>query len=120
MLLVVPNRRGFWASVDTSPFGFGQPFSRPQLASLLKESGFSVVSWSHALFIPPFSSPLFLSTAGFWERLGRRLMPALSGVLIVEATKQVYAIATGKRARRAVSKLRPILAPNASGRGLPF
>ncbi len=44
LVLVVPNRRGLWAAFDTSPFGYGQPFSRTQLSGLLKEAQFSAVS----------------------------------------------------------------------------
>ena len=40
LILVVPNRRGVWARFDSSPFGHGQPFSRPQIAALLRESRF--------------------------------------------------------------------------------
>ena len=32
LVLVVPNRRGLWAAFDSSPFGYGQPFSRTQIA----------------------------------------------------------------------------------------
>jgi hypothetical protein len=38
-------------------------------------------------------------------------MPALSGAIIVEAVKQVYAVASGKRARRIAPRTRPALAP---------
>ncbi|MBI2718717.1 MAG: methyltransferase domain-containing protein [Rhizobiales bacterium] len=109
MLLVVPNRRGLWARFDTSPFGYGQPFSRPQLSQLLRDAQFSVVSWAQALYLPPSGRGLFLSSAGAFETLGSRLMPAVSGVVIVEAVKQVYAISTGKRVRRLVPRLRPAL-----------
>ena len=111
LLLVVPNRRGMWASFDTSPFGYGQPFSRPQLTGLLKEAQFTVVSWSHALFLPPMNRGIVLSLAGVWEETAGRVMPGLGGVSIVEAVKQVYAISTGKRVRRLVPRLRPGLAP---------
>jgi SAM-dependent methyltransferase len=109
LLLVVPNRRGMWARFDTTPFGHGRPFSRPQLAGLLKETRFSPVGWSHALFMPPFERSFWLASAAAWERLGLWLSPAFSGVIIVEAMKQVYAISTGKRARRLVPRLRPAL-----------
>ena len=111
LFLVVPNRRGVWARFDTSPFGHGQPFSRPQLSTLLKESKFSVVSWSHALYFPPSSRSAVLSMAPAIEGLGARLMPALSGVIIVEAVKQVYAVAAGKRVRRISPRRRPALSP---------
>jgi hypothetical protein len=38
-------------------------------------------------------------------------MPALSGVIIVEAAKQVYAVASGKRARRISPRTQPALSP---------
>ena len=111
LLLVVPNRRGLWARFDSSPFGHGQPFSRPQLSGLLRESQFSAVSWSQALVFPPSSRSLVLSSAPMIESALGRVMSGLSGVIIVEAVKQVYAIASGKRARRLAPRLRPALAP---------
>lgn len=111
LFLVVPNRRGVWARFDTSPFGHGQPFSRPQLSALLRETQFSVVSWSYALYFPPSTRAPVLSAAPVLEGLGSRLMPALSGAIIVEATKQVYAVAQGKRLRRLPTRARPALAP---------
>lgn len=111
LFLIVPNRRGVWARFDSSPFGHGQPFSRPQLSALLKESQFSVVSWSRALYFPPSTRSAVLSAAPVIEGLGARLMPALSGVIIVEAVKQVYAVASGKRLRRLSPRVRPALAP---------
>ena len=54
LLLVVPNRRGLWARVDTTPFGYGSPFSRSQLTKLLKEAMFSPEEWEYALYMPPF------------------------------------------------------------------
>ena len=111
LFLVVPNRRGVWARFDTSPVGPGQPFSRPQLSALLKESQFSVVSWSHALYFPPSTWAAILSAAPAIEGLGSRLMPALSGAIIVEAAKQVYAVAQGKRLRRIAVRARPALSP---------
>lgn len=116
LILVVPNRRGLWARFDFSPFGHGQPFSRPQLAGLLRESQFSVLSWSQALFFPPSSRSLVLSSAGMMEGAMGKVMSGLSGVIIVEAVKQVYAIATGKRARRLSPRVRPVLLPAPASR----
>ncbi len=36
LLAVVPNRRGVWARMDTTPFGHGRPFSRSQITQLLR------------------------------------------------------------------------------------
>src|SRR5919197_3330392 len=34
LLIVVPNRRGVWARLDTTPFGHGRPYSRRQFTIL--------------------------------------------------------------------------------------
>jgi SAM-dependent methyltransferase len=111
LLLVVPNRRGLWASFDSSPFGYGQPFSRTQLGSLLKDAQFSAQSWTYALQMPPISRRVVIKGAGAIERIGGWLAPRLSGVIIVEAVKQVYAFSSGKRARRLMPRFRPALLP---------
>ncbi len=111
LLLVVPNRRGLWASFDSSPFGYGQPFSRTQLGGLLKEAQFSAVSWTQALQMPPITKRVILKGAVAFEHLGDWLMPRLSGVIIVEAVKQVYAFSSGKRVRRLMPRFRPALLP---------
>jgi len=54
--------------------------------------------------------------AGAMESIVGRVMPAVSGVLIVEAVKQVYAIAAGKRVRKLSHRLRPALLPAPSTR----
>ena len=38
LLCIVPNRRGLWARMDTTPFGHGQPYSRGQLANLMRQA----------------------------------------------------------------------------------
>jgi SAM-dependent methyltransferase len=111
LMLVVPNRRGLWASFDSSPFGYGQPFSRTQLGNLLKEAQFSAQSWTYALQMPPISRRVVLKGAGVIEIVGGWLAPRLSGVIIVEAVKQVYAFSSGKRARRLMPRFRPALLP---------
>ncbi len=101
LLIVVPNRRGVWARLDTTPFGHGQPYSRSQLERLLRESLFSPIDWDSALHLPPLGKPmLFLRSAAALERIGSRLWPAFAGVLIVEARKETMApMGKGLRAR---------------------
>lgn len=91
LLIVVPNRRGLWARVDTTPFGFGSPFSRSQLTQLLRDCMFQPEGWQYALYMPPFNWRVLVRWPTFWERLGLILWPTFSGVIMVEATKQVYA-----------------------------
>jgi SAM-dependent methyltransferase len=38
LLCVIPNRRGLWARMDTTPFGQGRPYSRLQIMHLLRET----------------------------------------------------------------------------------
>jgi SAM-dependent methyltransferase len=122
ILIVVPNRRGLWARSDLTPFGYGQPFSRSQLSLLLKDSQFSPTAWSQALFMPPSGRRIILRAATGWERAGSRLSPAFSGVIIVEAIKQIYAVPRGKRVRAYVPRLKPALRPQPAfeGAGTPF
>ncbi|MGD1934278.1 MAG: methyltransferase domain-containing protein [Candidatus Phaeomarinobacter sp.] len=112
ILIVAPNRRGMWARGESTPFGSGQPFSRGQLVSLLRYSMFTPVEWASALFLPPVGWRMFLRSAAAWERLGAALWPRFSGVILVEATKQIYA-PTGhrERARRRLPLVAPVRSP---------
>jgi hypothetical protein len=117
LLAVVPNRRGVWARMDTTPFGHGRPYSRTQINHLLRETWFTPIGWSEALYVPPISRGWFLRSAPAWERTGATISAPFAGVHIVEATKQVYrAIPTpARRERRLVPALEPALAPSPGG-----
>jgi SAM-dependent methyltransferase len=91
LLIVVPNRRGIWARLDRTPFGSGRPYTMSQLSQLLRDEQFTPVGSDAALFIPPAKSRVMLRSAPAWERIGRRWFPTFAGVLLVEATKQIYA-----------------------------
>lgn len=91
LLIVAPNRASLWAQVQSSPFGTGRPFSRGELAQLLRDSLFEPGRWDRCLYAPPFSA--LVATGGGWEKLGSRLAPGLGGVHIVEASKSIYAAA---------------------------
>src|SRR2546429_333088 len=87
--------------------GFATPYLGPQLHALLREPQSSPIGWSQALFMPPFERSLVLNSAPAWERLGLWVSPAFSGVIIVEAVKQIYAVSGGKRVRKMMPKLTP-------------
>jgi hypothetical protein len=91
LILIVPNRTSLWARMDISPFGQGHPYILSQVNTFLKENTFTPLRAERALFIPPTQSRVFLSTATAWEKLGHQWFSHLSGALIVEASKQVYA-----------------------------
>lgn len=116
LLIVVPNRRGLWARVDTTPFGYGSPFSRSQLTKLLKDSMFQPEGWQYALYSPPFNWRVLTRWPAFWERLGLILWPAFSGVIMVEATKQVYAAMPVRETER---KMRRRIVPVPAGAVTP-
>ncbi len=91
LILIVPNRSGIWARIEKTPFGQGHPYSLFQLTQFLKENTFTPIRAESALYIPPSQSRFFLTTASAWEKIGYTWFRNLSGVLIVEATKQIYA-----------------------------
>lgn len=100
LLMIVPNRRGLWARRDTTPFGHGRPWSRSQLEQLLAGALMTPVDWSPALFMPPSRYAPIVRAAAAWERVGARFWPAFSGVILVEARKELaQPIAKAARAR---------------------
>jgi SAM-dependent methyltransferase len=105
LLLIVPNRRGVWARFDTTPFGYGRPYSRGQLERLLTGALFTPMEWSGALYMPPSDSMVPWATA--FERVGARLWPAFAGVIIVEARKELVGALPKEAPARAKVKLAP-------------
>ena len=103
LMLMVPNRRGLWAHRESTPFGQGEPWSRGQIDRLLKQSLFRTERSSGALWMPPADLRPVLRLGRATERTGARLAPHLSGVLLIEAVKDVYAaMPTARRALRRV------------------
>lgn len=91
-LFIVPNRAGLWSRRDATPFGFGRPYSLGQLEAQLKRHGFVPERHCAALFQPPSHRRFWLRTGPVWEKFGRQVSTYLAGgVIMVEASKQVYA-----------------------------
>ena len=108
LMVVAPNRRGIWARVERTPFGQGRPYSAGQLSSMLRSHLFVPERAAHALFIPPLRWPFLLTAAPAWENVGGRWFPGFSGVVMIEASKQLYQITAAKdRAARR----EPVLVP---------
>ncbi|MEB3701528.1 Class I SAM-dependent methyltransferase domain protein [Candidatus Bealeia paramacronuclearis] len=113
LLVVVPNRTSIWARVDRTPFGQGHPFTLSQLSRLLRDNLFTPIQSDHALYVPPLKSRFILSTSMAWESLGHRWFHKMSGVILMEASKQIYAGALTEAAAVAGKKVRitkPIVA----------
>src|SRR5882762_9913706 len=100
LLIVVPNRRGIWARLDRTPFGSGRPYTMSQLSQLLRDELFTPVGSDTALYIPPVRKRMILRSAAAWERVGKRWFPTFAGVVLIEATKQIYANPIAVRAPR--------------------
>ena len=112
VLVIAPSRSGLWARLDRTPFGHGQPFSRSQLRDLMRETLFSPTHWDEALYVPPFRHRTLLRTGIFYERIGAFFSLPGAGVLIVEATKQLYRpVLALRRAHEALPQLAPAAEP---------
>ncbi len=91
VLIVVPNRRGIWARLDHTPFGHGHPYTVGQLSRLLRDNLFVPQQSTSALFVPPARTRMVLASAPAIEKIGTRWFQTFSGVLLIEAQKQMYA-----------------------------
>ena len=110
LLIIIPNRRGLWSRVDRTPFGFGRPFSRGQLTELMRDAQFTPTQWSEALFMPPFGLKMMMRSWGAWENVGQRMWPGFSGLLLLEASKQIYTVSAERKRSRVLRPL-PVPAP---------
>ena len=90
LIVVAASRTGMWSLAETTPFGHGRPFTRSQLEGAVREVGLEPIAWSRALYAPPLR---FLAPwAEAIEQIGSRLAPPLSGVVMLEAVKQTFAL----------------------------
>jgi len=115
LLVVVPNRRGFWTHADWSPFGQGTPYSASQICYYLRDNMFIHERTEEALFMPPMKFSLVLKSAGLFERMGKSYLPFGAGVHMVEASKQLYAHADKGSGSRVYVRGRGILVPKPVG-----
>lgn len=111
MLVMVPNRAGFWARAEWSPLGQGTPYSLTQIGAYLKANMFIVERTEEALFMPPYKSAMLMKSAGIFERYGQKFLPFAAGVHMVEASKQIYARPMNPRGNKApVTRAKPLFA----------
>ncbi|MEM9468677.1 MAG: class I SAM-dependent methyltransferase [Pseudomonadota bacterium] len=92
LIIIVPNRLGLWARADWSPLGQGQPYSARQVEQFLRDTQFVHERTCQAVFTPAYRNSLWLRASPLFERVGKYLYPALGGVHIIEASKQLYAM----------------------------
>lgn len=110
LVIVVPRRRGPWASLDNTPFGFGHPYSHSQLDTLLRNHSFTPLAWRDCVYLPPSNAAPIIRSARLFERAGRLFGATFAGITIVKAKKELFpAIARRKRVSR--TQTSPELAP---------
>jgi len=92
VVLIAPNRSGLWARRDVTPFGYGRPYSIRQLERQLGEHRFEPTRHAACLYAPPSHKRFWLRFSGLCENVGLRLdLKRAAGVILIEATKLVYA-----------------------------
>ena len=100
VILAVANRRGWWARSETTPFGYGRPFSRGQMEEAVRQAGLEPTAWSMCLYAPPYVP--FARWAEPIEQAGARVLAPMGGLILMEAVKQTFAL----RPRGAVAPAR--------------
>lgn len=90
IIIIAPNRRGFWAGSDSTPFGAGEPYSRSQLSQTVSNAGFTCQSLSETLHFLPQKNLHIRHFSTLFERMQRRFFPYFGGALVLEATKHFY------------------------------
>lgn len=92
VIFVVPNRLGLWARRESTPFGYGRPYTLNQLTNLLRRHRFTLTQYTGALYFAPSHSNFLLRIAKTAEAVGvAARLHYLSGALVVEAIKSTYA-----------------------------
>lgn len=107
-IITVASRNGLWANTERTPFGHGRPYTRSQLAELMREAELEPSGWTRALYVPPVS--WMARWADGFEQAGSRLWPGFAGLLLMECTKQTFAVKP-RGSRAPVRAVRPALVP---------
>ena len=101
---VTAARNGLWANAEKTPCGHGRPYTRSQLADLLREAELEPTGWTRALYVPP--APWLAGWAEGFEQAGSRLWPGFAGLVLTEAVKETFAV-KAKAVRVRVPAVRP-------------
>ncbi|WP_074381459.1 class I SAM-dependent methyltransferase [Bartonella doshiae] len=90
LIVIVPNRSGFWARNACTPFGYGEPYSRQQITRLFEKTNFVSGPVQEIIHYMPFSGPFSQLFSFFYEPFARHLLPYFGGILMCQAQKRVY------------------------------
>ena len=107
VIIVAASRLGLWSDAERTPFGHGRPYTRLQLEELVREAELEPAAWSRALYAPPLDWSAGWAEA--FEQVGSRLWPQFSGLVLLEAVKQTFAVKPkAPRLRAKAPVLRPV------------
>lgn len=90
LIVIVPNRSGFWARNGCTPFGYGEPYSRQQIVRLFEKTNFSSGPVQEMVYYTPSSGYASRLFSFFYEPFARYLLPYFGGLLMCQAQKRVY------------------------------
>ncbi|WP_017196542.1 class I SAM-dependent methyltransferase [Bartonella birtlesii] len=90
LVVIVPNRPGFWARNACTPFGYGEPYSRQQITRLFEKTNFISESVQEIVHYTPSSGCISRLFSFFYEPFARYLLPYFGGLLMCKAQKRVY------------------------------
>jgi SAM-dependent methyltransferase len=113
VILAVVNRAGLWAGAEKTPFGHGRPFTRGQLERAVSDAELSPTAWSRALYAPPW--PVLAPYAELIEQTFALVAPPVSGLILMEAVKQTFAVKPRHVGCRVAA---PALRPAVAGSGI--
>lgn len=114
VIIVAANRRGPWANAEATPFGQGRPYTIHQLEALAREAELEPAAWTRALYVPPWR--WCARWAGGFEQVGPWAWPMLSGLIMLEAVKQTFAVRPKGRAAPVRVFVPGALRPQPAGR----
>jgi SAM-dependent methyltransferase len=116
VIMLVPNRTGFWARRDGTPFGTGRPYSRGQLRRMVKQAGFVLRDMQPVLMVPPQLPVRVQEILARPAGLLRYIVPQIGGLWLVEAQKQLPAPLRAQRRQwhYAGVRVRPALSSTSS------
>ncbi|WP_208440220.1 methyltransferase domain-containing protein [Bartonella raoultii] len=112
LIVIVPNRSGFWARNSSTPFGYGEPYSRQQIARLFEKTNFISEAVQEIVYYTPSSGYVSRLFSFFYGPFARHLLPYFGGLLMCQAQKRVYQGLLVKR-RQSRRVFIPALSPQA-------
>ena len=90
-VFIVPNRAGLWSRSDSTPFGFGRPYTLGQVENQLRKHHFAIERHMSVLYQMPSRRRFWLKSGPLMEQMGQRMPTVLAGgVFVIEVSKHVH------------------------------